>query len=243
MHNIVYSLVIPCYNEAGNLRGLVDRCLHLINEREDIEVILINNGSTDNTVEELDDLLLDSHNPRLRSLHIDVNKGYGFGILCGLKQCSGEILGWTHADLQTDPVDFLAAISFFDKKNDLGFPFVKGKRLGRSFRDLVFTWGMSLVEWFVLDVRMWDINAQPTVFSKDFFLSWQEAPNDFSLDLFVYYEAIRMNLIVKRFPVVFDTRHVGEGHNETFSSKFKYSWKTLCFSYGLRGRIKRHGVD
>ena len=235
---ITYSLVIPCYNESDNLEELVVHCRSLLRVRQDIEVILVDNGSTDCTPDVLKNLLINTPTSRMRSIRVKANKGYGYGILMGLYECVGDVLGWTHADLQTDPVDFANAISHIEQTKDLDQLFLKGKRLGRPFKDVFFTWGMSLIEWMILGVRMWDINAQPTVFSKEFFLSWKNPPNDFSIDLFVYHEAIRRNFIIKRFPVNFGLRLRGQGHNEKLISKIKYSWKTVLFSLGLRRHIK-----
>jgi len=231
---IVYSLVIPCYNESENLGNLVDRCKYLLNERDDIEVIIVDNGSTDNSSEVLAELLLNYYDERLRSIKVKKNLGYGHGILMGLEESYGDILGWTHADLQTDPVDFLNATLLMSKTEGSKLVFIKGKRYGRSFFDVCFTWGMSLVEWLILGTRLWDINAQPTVFSREFFVTLKRPPADFSIDLYFYYEAVRRDAIIKRFPVKFESRSKGEGHNEKFTSKIKYSWKTIMFSLSLR---------
>lgn len=231
--------MIPCYNEGGNLSKLVEHCGRLLDERSDIEVILVDNGSTDKTPSILDELLGNVGNERLRTVRVEVNQGYGFGILFGLRSAAGDVLGWTHADLQTDPIDFLNAIRLFEQPDRSLDIVVKGDRYGRPLRDRLFTWGMAFVEWLILGVRMWDINAQPTVFSRAFYESWEQPPHDFSLDLFVYHEAVRQNLELQRFPVYFGARLSGEGHNERLSSKLKYSWKTLLFSLGLRRHLRQ----
>ena len=172
-----FSLVIPCYNEAENLPLLLERCKSLA-ERPLIEVILVDNGSTDRTSEVLKELL-----PRYkgcRSVRVEKNVGYGSGIISGLKTAKGEILGWTHADMQTDPQDTIQGLEFFEKdKNDI---FVKGLRYGRPSMDVFFTMGMSIFETILLGRPMWDINAQPTMFSRKFFESWIPT-DDFSLGL------------------------------------------------------------
>jgi len=75
---IRYSLVIPCYNESDNLSILIDRCKILLDNREDIEVLLVNNGSTDNTHVVLKDLLRGVDQLNLRIVYICKNQGYGF---------------------------------------------------------------------------------------------------------------------------------------------------------------------
>src|SRR4051812_25089667 len=94
------SLVIPCYNEAANLPLLLPRCAALT-RAGDAEVILVDNGSTDDTAEVLARSLPEF--PGCRTVRVPTNQGYGFGILRGLEAATAGIIGWTHADMQTDP--------------------------------------------------------------------------------------------------------------------------------------------
>ena len=91
------SIVIPCYNEGKNIPLILSRFDEVIN-RKDIEALLVNNGSTDNSEEVLDELL--PKYPFARVVNVQENKGYGYGILTGLREASGTFIGWTHADMQ-----------------------------------------------------------------------------------------------------------------------------------------------
>jgi glycosyltransferase involved in cell wall biosynthesis len=228
-----FSLVIPCYNEAANLPLLLERCKDLAG-RSDVEVILVDNGSTDSTAEVLGNLL--PKYPGCRIIRVEKNQGYGFGILSGLKAAKGEIMGWTHADLQTDPQDALYGLELFGKHGDEIF--VKGRRYGRPFMDVLFTLGMSIFETILLTRPMWDINAQPTLFSRNFFESWANPPDDFSLDLYAYYQAQRVRLKVYRFPVKFGSRAHGVSHwNVNWAAKRKFILRTVEFSLQLKKKI------
>lgn len=228
-----YSLVIPCYNEAAGLEDLVASCVRA-QFPSNFEVILVDNGSTDNTKHILP-VLLKGHS-QIRSVRVEHNYGYGNGILFGLSKARGDVLGWTHADLQTDPEDFKAAIEFFER--DGSQPFVKGKRFGRKPLDVFFTVSMSLFELFLLRKMLWDINAQPNVFSRSFYESWTNPPKDFSLDLYVYFAAKRAGRKICRFPVFFGQRKYGMSHwNIDWRSKLKFIRRTIHFSLELK---KRH---
>lgn len=230
-----FSLVIPCYNEADNLPLLLERCKELV-VRTGIEVVLVDNGSIDSTSEVLKNLL--PIYPGCRSIRLESNQGYGFGILSGLKAAKGELLGWTHADMQTDPQDALLGLELFEKYGD--DIFVKGRRYGRPFMDVVFTVGMSLFETFLLARPMWDINAQPTIFSRRFFESWITPPDDFSLDLYAYYQAQKFGLKVHRFPVRFGERAHGISHwNVNWTAKRKFIYRTVDFSFQLKKKISK----
>jgi glycosyltransferase involved in cell wall biosynthesis len=218
------------------LPQLLERCHGVIEAAgPEVEIILVDNGSQDNSAQVLGRLL--PWHPGCRSIRVEQNQGYGHGILAGLRAASGDILGWTHADLQTDPRDVLRGWALFDAHGpDI---FVKGRRHGRPLTDVIFTSGMSAFETLLLGHPMSDINAQPTLFSRRFFEGWQRAPHDFSLDLYAYYQARRQRLAVQRFPVRFDARTHGVSHwNVNWAAKRKFIWRTLSFSLQLRKSLQ-----
>jgi glycosyltransferase involved in cell wall biosynthesis len=229
------SLVIPCYNEAKNLPLLVERCAGL-GSRAGVEVILVDNGSTDDTARTLPGLL--QAFPHCRSIRVERNQGYGFGILQGLAAARGDVLGWTHADMQTDPLDALRGLALFERHGkDI---FVKGERHGRPMADVAFTVGMSVFETLLLQRPLWDINAQPTLFPRSFFEGWRDAPHDFSLDLYAYYTARSAKLEVHRFPVHFGERAHGVSNwNVDWAGKKKFIRRTVDFSMQLRRSVNR----
>jgi polyisoprenyl-phosphate glycosyltransferase len=231
------SLVIPCYNEARNLPLLVARLRETF-VRDDIEAILVDNGSTDDSPAVLEALLQSPS--RIRSVRVDKNQGYGFGILAGLAAANGDIIGWTHADMQTDPADALRALALFDADAEPQRLFVKGRRYGRPAADVAFTFGMSIFETLLMRRRMWDINAQPTLFPRAFFAAWREPPHDFSLDLYAYYQALHRGLRVRRFPVRFGERAHGTSHwNVNWQAKARFIRRTVDFSLRLRKELAR----
>ncbi len=231
------SLIIPCYNESKSIPQLLESCQTAF-EKQDVEVIIIDNGSIDNTQEVLSDIL--ANYSFIKLVTVKENIGYGNGILQGLNSASGEIIGWTHADLQTNPADINSALTFFEQSNNIETIFVKGERYGRSITDVFFTIGMALFESVLMRTWMWDINAQPTLFHKSFFESWVEPPNDFSLDLFAYFIAKKKGFVIKRFPVLFSERmHGVSSWNISWSNKYKFIKRTLQFSFLLNQRLKK----
>ena len=225
------SLIIPCFNEAKNLPILISRCKDLI-EKYPVEIILVDNGSTDNSS------MLIAKYPFVKLVKVKKNEGYGNGILEGLNNASGEILAWTHADLQTDPNDLMRGLELVLASTNPQRLFLKGRRYGRSFFDLIFTFGMSVFETLLLQKLMWDINAQPTIFHKSFFQTWQKPPNDFSLDLYVYFMAKKSKLVIKRFPVKFSKRlHGTSDWNTSLLGKYKFIKRTLSYSFNLKRKL------
>lgn len=230
------SLVIPCYNEAATLPKLIARCEEAFAEEDHVEVILVDNGSSDETPQILHDRL--QGQALIRSIRVENNEGYGHGILQGLRAAEGDVIGWTHADLQADPADALVALQQFRASADPKSLFMKGARYGRPSSDVVFTVGMSVFESLLLGERLWDINAQPTLFSREFFETWDNPPKDFSLDLYAYAQARKAGLEVKRFPVYFGTREHGQSRwNINWQAKVGFIKRTVSYSFALRKRL------
>ena len=224
-----FSLVIPCYNESKNLPFFLDRCSVLLENK--VELIFVNNGSKDNSIEVLDKIKIQY--PQIIVLNIKKNIGYGHGILNGLNATSGEVIGWCHADLQTDPNDFLKAIKYF--KYSAQDNYIKGKRKNRNFYDNLYSIGMSLIATFLLRGFYWDINAQPTVFTKKFFKKWKNPPVDFSLDLYSYYMANKYQVNIIRFFVTFEERLFGQSSwNNNIISKINLAKKTIYAMLNLK---------
>lgn len=224
------SIVVPCYNEEENIPLILERFNEVI-KREDVEIILVNNGSTDNSAQVLERLL--PQYPFAKTTQVEVNQGYGYGILQGLAMSQGEYIGWTHADMQTDPADIIKALDIIEREK--GLVFVKGTRKGRPLFDVFFTAGMSCFETCYLHKKLYDINAQPNIFPKIFYDGWEEPPQDFSLDLYALYMARKKGLKVIRFPVLFPERIHGESKwNTGLKAKWKFIRRTLAFSVKLK---------
>lgn len=231
------SVVIPCYNEEKNIPLILDRFASVM-QRDDIEVVLVNNGSKDNSAAVLDRLVPEY--PFARTVTVPENQGYGYGILYGLERTNGKFIGWTHADMQTDPYDIIRGLEIIESSHEPEKVYAKGLRKGRPLFDTFFTTGMGIFETIYMGTPLRDINAQPNLFPKSFYESWDHPPHDFSLDLYALYMARIKNLSVVRFPVVFPERIHGESSwNTGLRAKWKFIKRTLDFSFKLKARIQK----
>jgi len=227
------SIIIPCFNEELSLNKLVDNCLSNINDN--VEIILVDNGSTDSTFKSLINLNLPYN---IIPLRIEKNKGYGDGILQGLKHAKGEIVSWTHADLQTDVSDVIIGFNQFEENLINKRCMVKGIRKNRNIIDSFFTFSMGVYSSIVIGKWMYDINAQPKMFHKSFMDEFENAPLDFSLDLFIMHFFKRKNIKIKTFPVFFNKRKYGESKGGgTFKGKIKLIKRTFSYIRTLKQNI------
>ena len=95
--NPYFSLVIPAYNEQKRLPGSLEQIFHFLEPQSfSSEVLVIENGSTDNTFQIAQDYA--RQHPTLRVIHNDM-RGKGLAIQRGIKEAKGEYIFMCDADL------------------------------------------------------------------------------------------------------------------------------------------------
>ncbi len=232
------SIVLPCYNERDNIHALMQRLDEVAARHANLEILLVNNGSTDDSAAVFEQELASRDRNVFRVVNVEKNIGYGFGILSGLRAAKGDVLAVTHADRQTDPLDVLRALEVYMQAGD-DMLMVKGARKNRKVSEAIFSYGMGLLASLVLGKRLTEINAQPKLFSRRFFeMVEKEAPNDFALDTYLLYKAKELGE-VKEIPVFFAKRVAGEAKGGSGSS-WKTKWKLVkrCTGYIFELRKK-----
>ena len=227
------QIVIPCFNEIDGLLNLISECLGVVElSNNSLGFILVNNGSKDGSEQIFNEVM--GKYPNIEIVNLPVNQGYGGGILAGLKSSNAQIVGWTHADLQTPLIDCLEAAKIIDA----GVSFVKGWRKGRPISDRIFSRGMGTFESILFGSRLEEVNAQPTLFTKNFFERWENPPTDFSLDLYALVMAVKNGLGIRRINVEFLPRQFGQSNwNIGIKSRIRFIKRTIKYSLELRRSV------
>jgi glycosyltransferase involved in cell wall biosynthesis len=227
----ILSVILPCYNESKGLQNILKR-FQESGRNVEFELILVDNGSTDNTAEVLA-ALLPSY-PFARTVRVEKNVGYGHGIFAGLKSARGELLAWSHADLQTDPGDVFRALALY-QQHAAGAPLlVKGRRHGRSLMERVISRGMEVAAFALLRRFLWEINAQPKLFHRGLLDHLPHPPTDFNFDVYVLNQARRHGWRIEAFDVTFPPRKYGQSNwAATWRSKMRTIARSMWFMFRL----------
>ncbi len=96
------SVFFPAYNDALSLPGLIGKTFETLEDNvDDFEVIVVNDGSADDTGAVLE-ALVRKHGPRLRIVTHAVNRGYGGALRSGFAAATKELVFYTDGDGQYD---------------------------------------------------------------------------------------------------------------------------------------------
>lgn len=103
LHKMIYSIVIPAFNEGKRLAPTLETVLSYIRQQNlDAEVIVVNDGSRDNTADIVRSFA--ERNPHLRLVENPGNRGKGYSVRNGMLQARGDIIIFSDADLSS-PID------------------------------------------------------------------------------------------------------------------------------------------
>lgn len=114
------SVVIPARNEADNLPALVAEIRDALGDRVPFEIICVDDGSTDDTVERL--LALREDLPSLRILGHDRSCGQSTAVLTGVRHARGDLIATLDGDGQNDPADLPAALEAWTREVEPELP-------------------------------------------------------------------------------------------------------------------------
>ncbi len=118
------SVVVSVYNEEDNIRPLVDKITQAL-EGYAYEIIYVDDGSTDRTVE----VLRSIEHPHLKTIVFRKNYGQSLALMAGIDHASGEYIATMDGDLQNDPDDIPMMLKVAEEGS---YDMVAGNRANRK---------------------------------------------------------------------------------------------------------------
>lgn len=152
------SIVVPAYNEAESLPVLLTQLHATVKKHEyTVEVIFINDGSTDDTADVLDALSEESQ-LTLHVIHFRRNRGKAEALTAGFQKATGNIVITMDADLQDDPAEIPKLIDTLEKGN---YGLVSGWKYPRKdpLEKRAFSFVFNRVTAMLTGVKLHDMNC------------------------------------------------------------------------------------
>ncbi len=172
------SIIIPVYNEEGAIKKTIEEIKTVIEKIPNIEIIIVDDGSFDNTHQVLKTL----NSPNIRTITHPTNKGYGAALKTGIRTASYENIAITDAD-SSYPNERLPELfqKYLNEKADM----LVGARLGKIVTiGILRKFGKFLLRKlaeYLSEEKIPDLNSGMRIVKKKLVLETQRyLPNGFS---------------------------------------------------------------
>ncbi len=201
------SIVLPAYNEAENLEEVVNSALEAAPAvTSDFEVIIVDDGSTDDT-RGVATALVEQHHPRVRLFQHATNSGYGSAIRTGLANTRYGLIFYTDADRQFDLQELGQFVPHI-QEHDLVIGF-RVYRYDSVLRSIV-SWCYNRVIGVLFRVRVRDVDCAYKLMRREVLDRLTLESTDFFIDTEIVARARKWNFRIAQRGVRHYPRLAGE---------------------------------
>jgi glycosyltransferase involved in cell wall biosynthesis len=221
MKSRVISIVVPCYNESKTLETIIARVLVADVSGLEREIIIVDDGSQDDSVT-IANALAERH-PNLRVFEHKINQGKGAALRTGFKAATGDIILVQDADLEYSPSDYPRLLApILDDRADV----VYGSRFrsGSEMRVLLFWHNvgnsvLTLMSNMMTNLNLTDMETCYKVFRREVIQAITIQEDRFGFE-------VEITAKIARLPVRPRIYEVGISYSgRTYSEGKKITWK------------------
>jgi len=200
------SVFFPCYNEQDNVKSTVQNALTVLeNLKADFEVIIVDDGSRDDTAKIAEEIA--AANSRVKVVHHHANLGYGAALKSGFKAATKELVFYTDGDGQFDINEMPPLLPLMAQ-----FDIVSCYRLNRqdSLLRKLNGWAWTKLVCFLFGMKIRDIDCAFKLFRTDIFKNIELSSAGALIDAEILARAVRRGYSITQKGVHHYPRTAGE---------------------------------
>lgn len=166
IQNIFLSVIIPCYNEERNIRlGALENVAHFLRKKNfSYEVVIVNDGSVDESVSLVKDFIKDHDNFRLLDIP---HQGKSGAVTSGVLSAKGEIVLFTDLDQATPITQTDIILPYFRKGFDIVIGSRNRDRKGAPVLRLLMARGFMILRNLILNLGIKDTQCGFKAFRRE----------------------------------------------------------------------------
>ncbi|MBI4542267.1 MAG: glycosyltransferase family 2 protein [Gemmatimonadetes bacterium] len=229
---VVLSVLLPVYNEGGTVESVADRLTAVPLK---LEVVAVNDGSTDDTGERLDRLAASGKIHRV--IHHPTNRGKGAAVRSAIAAASGDVIVIQDADLEYDPAELPLLIApILDGRADAVF----GSRFLGGPHRVLFFWHMvgnrllTLLSNMLTNLNLTDMETGRKMVRSDLMKRLRLRSNRFGLEPELTARLAQANARIYELPISYSGRTYAEG------KKVNWTDGVAAIGHILRFNLIRH---
>jgi glycosyltransferase involved in cell wall biosynthesis len=222
------SIVIPVYNEVGNVREIVKRvqAQQLANE-----IIVVDDGSTDGTRDILQEL---DGKDNLRVILHSHNQGKGAAVVTGMNAARGDILLIQDADLEYDPRDYPKLLQPIQEEiADVvyGSRFLGGSRRVAMFWHMIANKLLTIMTNILYDTILTDMETGYKVFRRNVIEGMKINAKRFDFEPEFTAKILKQHYRIFEVPITFNPRDYSQGKKIKLKDAFEAVWTLLKYRF------------
>jgi glycosyltransferase involved in cell wall biosynthesis len=232
MKDLVLSVIVPAYNEAATIEAL----LRLVRQVPlKLEVIAVNDASTDGTGDALDRLLAAGLVDRV--IHHEVNRGKGAAFRSGIAAATGQVIVAQDADLEYDPRELpklLEPIRNGQADAVFGSRFQGGPRRVLFFWHAVGNRFLTLLSNMFTNLNLSDMETCYKMVRADLLKSLSLVTNRFGIEVELTARLAQARARIWELPITYSGRTYAEGKKITWRDGMAALWYIVRFNLFAR---------
>lgn len=238
------SIVMPAYNEEKLIYHSIMETLRIVEKFvPKLEIIVVNDGSKDNTKAEIERAV--RQDGRVRMISSDKNRGKGNAIIAGVSQVEGKYVAFVDADLELNPSQLEGYLKkMLDDNKDvvIGCKFHKDSKLDYPFKRKVISMG-----YYIMLLALFHLNVKDTQTGLKVFRVEAIKPvahlvrtSGFAYDIELLVAVHRRGFSIAQMPV--EVVYVRDSGTKRIG--MKDIWQAFCDTWSIFGRVYfRHYYD
>lgn len=165
------SVIMPAYNEASHIQGILDKvCRVVLPYDMETELVVVNDGSSDNTSDKVEEFISSHGDKDIRLLNHEKNQGKGAAIRTAIQYVTGDYTVIQDGDEELDPNDFVRMVRKMEDENLAvlyGSRFLGHKKNSSSFTFLCGNKVLALAANLLYGLRITDEATCYKMFKTD----------------------------------------------------------------------------
>lgn len=199
------SIIIPAYNEGESIGEVLRRLMKIDWPLHNMEIVVVDDGSTDNTSREVESL------SSVKCVRHEKNLGKGAAIRTGIKNSTGEVIVIQDADLEYPPeyIPSLVKPILTDNADIVFGSRFRGRCKGMKFSHFIGNKILSLVTSILYNVPITDVMTGHKAFNRAVFNSLTLSEDGFEVEVEMTSKCLQNGWRFTEVPIDYSYRNIG----------------------------------